>query len=78
MKEAKNYTDTDLSRWTGMQIQTFSDWNRWVMHIKITDFINGHKSSVTTAFTQENMDELRKYVATVKEAFEQIRKITKK
>jgi len=67
-----------LSDWTGMTIQTMLEPMSLKQLIKISANINGHISSVQTAFDEYQYDEMLEYIGTVRNAFNQIRKLTAK
>ena len=62
-----------------VKVETMRSYSDMKTHIKVSDYINGHLSSVITAFHEfEHPDVISSYVESVVEAFNQIRLITKK
>jgi hypothetical protein len=62
-----------------IKVETMRSFSDMKTHIKISDYINGHLSSVITAFPEfTHPDVISSYVQSAVDAFNQIRLITKK
>lgn len=67
-------TMLEKAQWGGMQVQTMYDYASNKVRVHIVDYVHGQRSSVTTAFSGDNPEEIQDYIAGCAEFFEYLRR----